>query len=152
MKDHSFDSVEATACFLSRYNSLSKFKRIVVSVCAGMAETELHSDDMCICLDVDKRSFFSAYFALKFLCPNKYKRLVFHRHDMSVGLYSLIKQLRNSTALPLVILFQHPSPTMNHHKLSIVSHDCYRALLSDNVVESVHYVYDKELLEIQITD
>ena len=60
---------------------------------------------------------------------------------MSVGLYSLIKQLRDSTALPLVILFQHPSPTMNHHKLSIAYRDCFRAF-SDNVVESVHYVYD----------
>jgi hypothetical protein len=144
MNDHTLDCVEATVCFLSRYNSLSEFNRIVVSVCAGMAETELHSNEMCICLDVDKRFLFSANFAQTLLCPKEYNRLICHRHDMSNGLYSLISQLRDRTALPLVILFQHPSPTMKPHKLSIASRDCFRAL-SDNVLESVHYVYDRHI-------
>ena len=142
MKDHTFDNVEEIVGFLSRYTTLTNFDRIVVSVCAGMAETELHSDEMCICLDVDKRSLYSAFFAMKFLHQKQNNRLVFHRHDMSNGLYALLKQLRNSTALPLVVLFQHPSPTMNQYKLSIASHDCFRAL-TDNVVQSVHYVYDR---------
>jgi hypothetical protein len=46
-----------------------------------------------------------------------------------------------STALPLVILFQHPCPTKNLHKLSIASSDCFNAL-NETMVESIHYVYD----------
>ena len=57
MKDHTFDNVGTILNFLSKYSALSRFNRIVVSVCAGMAETEVHSEEMCICLDIYKRSF-----------------------------------------------------------------------------------------------
>ncbi len=88
-----------------------------------MAETELHSEEMCICLDVDKKSFYSSHFALKILLSKKANNIIFHKHDMSVGLYSLLQVIKKSTALPLVILFQHPFPTKNLHKLSIASSD-----------------------------
>jgi hypothetical protein len=141
MKDHTFDNVDNIVNFLSKYSALSGFKRIVVSVCAGIAETELHSEEMCICLDVDKRSFYSSHFALKFLLSKKGNNIIYHKHDMSVGLYSLLQVIQQSTKLPLVILFQHPCPTNNLHKLSIASSDCFKAL-SESMVESVHYVYD----------
>ena len=112
-----------------------------MSVCAGMAETELHSEEMYICLDVDKTSFYSSHFALKFLLSKKGNNIIFHKHDMSVGLYSLLQVIKQSTALPLVILFQNPCPTKNIHKLSIASSDCFNAL-NETMVESVHYVYD----------
>jgi hypothetical protein len=67
MKDHTFDNVGTILNFLSKYSALSRFNRIVVSVGAGMAETELHSEEMCICLDLDKQSFFSSHFALMHL-------------------------------------------------------------------------------------
>ncbi len=67
MKDHSYDNVDTMYRFLCNYSTFSRFNRIVVSVGAGMAETEMHSDEMCICLDLDKRSFFSSHFALRFL-------------------------------------------------------------------------------------
>ena len=141
MKDHTFDNVDTIAKLLSKYSALSRFNRIVVSVCAGMAETELHSEEMCICLDVDKRSFYSSLFALKFLLSKKANNIIFHKHDMSVGLYSLLQVIKQSTALPLVILFQHPCPTRNLHKLSIASKDCFYAL-AETLVDSVHYVHD----------
>jgi enoyl reductase-like protein len=71
MKDHTFDNIDTIANFLSKYSAISRFNRIVVSVCAGMAETELHSEEMCICLDVDKWSFYSSHFALKFLLSKR---------------------------------------------------------------------------------
>ena len=141
MKDHTFDNVETICNFLSKYSALSRFNRIVVSVSAGVAETELHSEEMCICLDLDKRSFYSSHFALKYLLSKKCNNVIFHRHDMSVGLYTLLHLIWQNTELPLVILFQHPCPTKNLHKLSIASSDCFRAL-SETLVESVHYVYD----------
>ena len=142
MKDHTFDNnVDTIAKLLSKYSALSRFNRIVVSVCAGMAETELHSEEMCICLDVDKRSFYSSLFALKFLLSKTANNIIFHKHDMSVGLYSLLQVIKQSTALPLVILFQHPCPTRNLHKLSIASRDCFYAL-AETLVDSVHFVYD----------
>ena len=67
--------------------------------------------------------------------------IIFHKHVMSVGLYSLLQVIKQSTALPLVILFQHPCPTKNLHKLSIASSDCCNAL-NETMVESIHYVYD----------
>ena len=141
MKNHTFDNVGTILNFLSKYSALSRFNRIVVSVCAGMAETELHSEEMCICLYLDKRSFFSSHFALKFLRTKQCNNIIFHRHDMSVGLYAFLQAIRESKALPLVILFQHPWPTKNLHKLSIASSDCFHAL-SENTVQGVHFVYD----------
>ena len=141
MKDHTFDNVGTILNFLSKYSALSRFNRILVSVCAGMAETEMHSEEMCICLDIDKRSFFSSHLALKFIRTKQCNNTIFHRHDMSVGLYAFLQAIRDSTALPLVILFQHPCPTKNLHKLSMGSRDCFRAL-SKNIVQSVHFVYD----------
>ena len=54
---------------------------------------------------------------------------------------SLSTSSKQSTALPLVILCQHPCPTRNLHKLSIASRDCFYAL-AETLVDSVHYVYD----------
>lgn len=141
MKDHTFDCIDTIVNFVSKYSALSRFNRIVVSVGAGIAETEMHSEEMCICLDVDKRSFYSSHFALKFLLSKKVNNIIYHKHDMSVCLYSLLQVIKQSTKLQLVILFQHPCPTKNLHKLSIASSDCFKAL-SESMVESVHYVYD----------
>jgi hypothetical protein len=141
MKDHTFDNVGTILNFLFKYSALSRFNRIVVSASAGVVETELHSEEMCICLDLDKQSFFSSHFALKFLLSKKCNSIIFHRHNMSVGLYALLQAIWQSTALPLVTMFQHPCPTKNHHKLSIASRDCFHAL-SENMVHGVHFVYD----------
>ncbi len=141
MKDHTFDNVDTISNFLSKYSALSMFNRIVVSVGAGVAETEMHSEEMCICLDLDKQSFYSSHFTLKFLLSKKCNSIIFHRHDMSVGLHALLHVIWQRTALPLVILFQHPCTTKNLHKLSIASRDCFHAF-SETMVESVHYVYD----------
>ena len=67
MKDHTFDNVGTILNFLFKYSALSRFNRIVVSASAGVVETELHSEEMCICLDLDKQSFFSSHFALMHL-------------------------------------------------------------------------------------
>ena len=50
--------------FMDMIKSLHpKFSRIVVSVCSGRSEVEMNSSDLCVCLDVHKRSLVGSAFA-----------------------------------------------------------------------------------------
>ena len=141
IKDHAFDNFDVVSNYIRQYSSLSKYKKIVVSVCAGTGETEMFSQDLCLCLDIDRQSFFSSMFAMKFLFKKKAKNIIYHRHDMSMGLYFLLEKIGTITQLPVTVLFQHPSPTISPNKLSIAARDCFRAV-ANNVIQNVHFVYD----------
>ena len=41
IKDHAFDNFDVVSNYIGLYSSLSKYKKIVVSVCAGRAETKI---------------------------------------------------------------------------------------------------------------
>ena len=119
--------------------------RIIISVCCGRSETELQSpmSDLCICLDVDKRSLYASAFTHKYLHRNRAK-LLFHHFDMSKGLFHLIESLSSNVNVPISILFQHPSPsqeTRNITAISISVADCVEALKAD-LITSCHFVYD----------
>jgi hypothetical protein len=54
MRNHSFGDFEMVSKFLKTFSHLSKYKRNLVSLCAGRAEMDLLSEDLCIYMDVDK--------------------------------------------------------------------------------------------------
>jgi hypothetical protein len=143
MKDHSFGDFEMVSKFLKNFSYLSKYKRIVVLLCAGRAEMELLSEDLCICMDVDKRALSSSLFALRYMYQKK-ANIIYHRRDMSVGIYSLLETIRKIPELPLVFLVQHPCPTKSKNKLSRSASDCFFAL-PDYIIDSVHFVYDSHV-------
>jgi hypothetical protein len=62
MRNHSFGDFEMVSKFLKNFSHLSKYKRIVVLLCAGRAETELLSEDFSFCMDVYKQALFSSLF------------------------------------------------------------------------------------------
>ena len=129
--------------FMDMIKSLHpKFSRVVVSVCSGRSEMEMNSRDLCVCLDVHKRSLFVSAFAHHYM--HKKRNVVFRHHDMANGLLQLFTNIYTITKLPMLVLFQHPSPSLNHKSrvgLSVASRDCVFAL-TQQVINSVHFVYD----------
>lgn len=101
------------------------------------------TSDLCICLDVNKRSLYASAFTHKYLYRNRAK-LLFHHFDMSKGLFQLIKLLSSHVDIPISVLFQHPSPspeTRNINAISTAVADCVDALRAD-LITSCHFVYD----------
>ena len=124
--------------------SFSKcYERIIVSFFTGRSETEIKSSDLCICFDIDKRSLFASAFISKYLYPNK-SNIITHHHDMATCLLDTLRSLKTNIGLPIIGLFQHPSPTKDsssRRSIAIASRYCIIALCS-NILESAHYVYD----------
>lgn len=124
-------------------------KRIIVSLGAGRCETEMQSKsqhDFCLCLDNDKRALFSAAFCYKFSSRNG--RMIFHHYDMSNGLFDLLYVIKKKTFLPVLVLFQHPSPSLDptsRKRLAVASKDCVMALEKKHV-DAIHFVYDQSPL------
>ena len=132
------------AASLSKSN-IPTLTRIVISVCAGRCETEMQANpsDLCICLDIDKRSLFAAAFVGKYL-QNK-KNNLFHHFDMGKNLLELITNIRAACLLPIDILFQHPSPSLDTKSRNVIAcaaTDCMSALMSE-IISSVHFVFDQ---------
>ena len=119
--------------------------RIVLSVCSGRSETEMQasSDDLCVCFDNDKRSLYASAISYKYLHPKK-SNVIFHYHNMASGLLNILQAIKLRTNLPIVVLFQHPSPTggrLSREAIASASMDCMLAMAS-RFVDCVHYVYD----------
>jgi len=124
--------------------------RIIISLCCGRSETEMQSpaSDLCICLDVDKRSLYASAFTHKYLHRNR-ANLLFHHFDMSKGLFQLIKSLSSHVNVQISVLFQHPSPspeTRNINAISAAVADCIEALMTD-LISTCHFVYDCHKLD-----
>ncbi len=84
----------------------------VGSVCSGRSETEMSSQDLCVCPDKNKAALLSGAFASKYLFRYK-SNVIFHYHDMMTGLLRLLRKIRAETRLPVSVLFQHPYPSQN---------------------------------------
>ena len=128
---------------IASFKTRMKAERIVLSVGAGRSGTEMQGSDLCVCFDTDKRSLFASAFAYKYRHSEK-NNVIFHHFDMTDGLYRIMKMIRIWTSIPIVVLFQHPSPSSDAgSRLSLASAgaDCIRALHAD-IVDSVHFVYD----------
>jgi len=122
------------------------FNRVIVSVCCGSAQTEMHSSsrDFNICLDVDKRALYSALFSLKYLHEGK-SNMIIQYHDMKDGFYDILHTIQTNTQLPILILFQHPSPTTEiRHRQALIKAalHCIMCLFIIDEVQSIHFVYD----------
>jgi len=129
---------------ISTYLHLYTFNRIVVSVCAGKGETEMNAKgDLCLCLDIDKKSLFSSFFFRKFRLKQP-PNIIAHYHDMGIDIPHLLTHIGLSTHLPVVVLFQHPSPSKQcKSQIDFISasRDCISAIMN-GFIKSIHYVYD----------
>ena len=120
-----------------------KSTRIVVSVCSGRSGTEMQGDDLCICLDTDKKSLFASVVASKYLYSKK-NNVIFHHHNMKENLAKLFHSLHELTKIPVTVLFQHPNPSkdsISTKSIALACKDCVEALHSATV-DSVHFTYD----------
>ncbi len=126
-------------------NYYQNFERIVISVCSGSAQTEMHSSpsDLNLRLDVNKRSMYTAIFSLKYLYRRKSNMIIQH-YNMKEGFHHLVSTIRSYTRLPIVILFQHPSPSTQVGLCEVMIKAALECmyLISINVVTSIHFVYD----------
>jgi hypothetical protein len=125
---------------------LPNTSRVVICVCTGKSETEMHSpsSDLCLCLDTDRRSLYASSFAYKYLLRNKAK-MIFHHFNYGNGLLALIKSISSKVQLPISVLFQHPSPSPSSGMdLSKAISDCIKALHLELITECI-FVYDCHL-------
>ena len=124
-------------------NSKKKNDRVIVSIGSGRAETEMQSGELCVCLDKDKKSLYTCAFASKYLWKER-SNIVFLRYDLKDGIFNLLSAIKGAVNLPVVVLFQHPSPSKankNRVALKCTFRDCVLAK-EQNIVESIHFVYD----------
>jgi hypothetical protein len=85
--------------------------RIIVSVGCGRAEMEMHSCDLHICLDIDKRALFCAKFAISYLFRKK-GNIILQYYNINKGLSNIVTQIQEKlTTDELIVLFQHPNPS-----------------------------------------
>ena len=133
-----YQSQHRLVSILSSYKKSLTSNRIILSLCAGSGGTELQSSSLCLCLDLCRRSLFSGAFSAKHL--HKSKSVVFYRHDMKYGLFSLFKAIQEHLAIPIVVLFQHPSPN-NDRAISLAGEQCCNALIK-GIVSQIHTVFD----------
>lgn len=123
---------------LSSYSRNLRSNRIIVSVCTGRSGTELQGDDLCLCMDIDKRSLFNSAMTARYL--SKSKSTVFYHQDMREKLDLLLVKIRKVLQIPVVVLFQHPNPK-DVDAVTAAGRACTRMLMSD-VIEQVVVVYD----------
>ncbi len=125
------------------HNSGRHYRRVVVSVCSGRSETEMSSQDLCVCLDKNKASLLSGAFASKYLFRHK-SNVIFHYKQMRTGLLRLLRKIHDETELPVYVLFQHPDPSQNSSSrddIACATRDCVKAL-DEKTIKAIHYVYD----------
>ena len=141
---HKFDTDKLVHLALN-HTSVQVFKNIVVSVCSGQSETEMQSQkNLCICLDINKKSLFASKFIYKYSPQPKGSNVLLHYFDMSNGLLQLLNILSSRCHLPIIVLFQHPSPSpekTSRNAIATASTECMHALVS-GYIEEIHYVFD----------
>ncbi|KAL7482176.1 hypothetical protein ACHAW6_012157, partial [Cyclotella cf. meneghiniana] len=63
LKDNTYTDIDKLVHLALNHTSVQVFKNIVVSVCSGQSETEMQSQkNLCICLDINKKSLFASKF------------------------------------------------------------------------------------------
>ena len=124
---------------LKNVNRTSKFERLVVSLGSGTCATEWHSNEFCLCLEKDLKSVFSAVATFKGQTENKNSFTA--RYDYTSPLLAdLLSGIKSELGIRIMILFQHPNPTMKD-SLEGASKACLEALVS-HTVDSIVFVYD----------
>lgn len=86
---------------------------------------------------------YCAAFVHKYLQRGR-SNLLFQKFDMGKGLLTYIRKLYAATDVPIVLLFQHPSPSANSkntNSFATATNDCALAL-SLGLIKSVFFVFD----------
>ncbi len=84
-----------------------------MSVGCGRAEMEIHSSDLHVCIDINKRALFCAKFAVSYLFRKKGNVIIQH-YNINEGLSHILKKIRERLpSIELIVLFQHPNPSAN---------------------------------------
>ena len=99
--------------------------RVVMSVCCSLSSIELKSSQFCVCLDRNKKSLHAGAVASQYLHIGKSKT-VFFWHNMNHALMELTSSIHYSTQLPIVVLFQHPSPSRTKRAEVSIGHSQQR--------------------------
>ncbi len=114
---------------------------MIVSVGCGRADMEMHSCDLHICLDIDKRALFCAKFAMRYLFRMKGNDILQH-YNMNDWLSHILTQTQEKLpTIELIVLFQHP------HEKRIVCNDLITVIKEClemcfmTIIGSVHFVY-----------
>ncbi|OEU22185.1 hypothetical protein FRACYDRAFT_232339 [Fragilariopsis cylindrus CCMP1102] len=142
LKLHKDYSINELCTIMKRIcdNDKNNKNRIYVSLCCGTTATELNSNEICLCLDMDRRSLFSA--SINLHQRNK-KTIFMSYYDYSNNnLTDLFQQLKETTKKRISVLYQHPSPSPA--TLNKFSQSCSRvaaSLLAGHVAE-ICMVYD----------
>ncbi len=110
----------------------------------GRAQMEMHSSNLHICLDMNKRALFCAKSAMKYLFRKK-SNIILQHYNMKEGLAQLITTIHTKIpSVDLIILFQHPPPSIDPLVRDILiegTMECMSMCMMD-IVSSVHFVYD----------
>ena len=119
----------------------SNNKTLIISVCAGTSATELQCNHPCLCLDIDKRALFASI--INTYHHNNNKNKLFCHFDYS-NILSLISSISsNCNFNKIILLYQHPSPSLSSRpNLQKSINQSVSALSTNKKVESIHFVYD----------
>ena len=125
---------------IDKYN-----KKIIVLVGSGRAQMEMHSDDLYVCLDIDKCALYCAKFAMKYLFRKKSNVIVQH-YNIKEGLSFLLHKIHRHipSSVEMVVLFQHPSPRNDPVVRDVLiqgAMNCCKICIK-KIMSSIHFVYD----------
>jgi hypothetical protein len=115
--------------------------QLVVSVCAGTSATELNSDQLCLCLDTDRRALQAAVINMGGFGKSN---VILAHFDMSKRLLQLLQLIKQKTEMDIVVLLQHPNPSKDdtsRNDIAKAGFDCVCALQT-RIISSVHLVFD----------
>ena len=122
---------------------------VILSLGCGNGATELLSNKLCICLDVDKRAIFSGMIQLHKNKNIDCNKIVYGIFDYSTTLLDLCKDLKEIVGnnKQIRVLFQHPTPSCNEgirQKLTKAITQVRTALI-ESYVKDVVFVYDSDI-------
>ena len=111
------------------------------SLLVVVVETEINSNDLCICLGTNKRSLFTARMNAKILGK---RNIVVTHFEMGTYLSQQIQSINLTTGVKPIILYQHPSPSKSIKWTYQFSRSGFDSLycLDIGYIYSVHIVYD----------
>jgi hypothetical protein len=105
---------------------------------------EMHSCNLHICLDIDKRALFCAKFAMRYLCRKK-DNIILQHYNMNEGLSHILTQIQEKLpTVELIVLFQHPNPSEKRIVCNVLITGIMECpeMCFMTIVGSVHFVYN----------
>ncbi len=137
--------LESLISTITSFVKAHNFNRIVLSLCGGRGETECQakSDDLVVCLDSDRRSLFTGKFMARLMTGIK-KNVIFSLFDYSHELFDFVRLVQLASNLPVILLFQHPSPSADEKSRKALQKAVYDSAKSLQLgySSSIYFVFD----------